>query len=229
MSDPQRASEGGHAAGEHATSEPVLDVDGLVVRAGDAVLLEGVSLQLAPGEVVGLVGPNGAGKTTLLDAITGFVVAAQGRIELAGARIEQLAPHERARRGMRRTFQDGELCADLTVRDHLALVTGVEEDDVDLALDRSGLTDVAAQLPSALDPPQRRSLSLARALVGAPVVAVLDEPAAGSGAAERRQLARAVERAAAGGTAVLLCDHDQELVRELSSTVHHLEGGRLRT
>ena len=204
-----------------------LMVDGLTVRVAGATLLDGVSLSVAPGEVVGLVGPNGVGKTTLLDAVTGFVATAHGSIAVDGERVERLAPHERARRGLRRTFQDGELFEDLTVAEHLTLPAGVDARDVEEAIERAGLGAVAEERPGALDAGQRRAVALARALVGSPVVAILDEPAAGSGPAERGRLAHIVQQAADRGTAVLLCDHDQELVRSLSATVLHLEHGRL--
>ncbi len=104
----------------------LLEATDLVVRFGGVVAVDGVSLSVPTRSLIGLIGPNGAGKTTTIDALTGFV-AHQGRIRLSdepgesggsGAQIDELAPHERARRGLVRTWQSLELFDDLTVREN---------------------------------------------------------------------------------------------------------------
>ena len=96
---------------------PLLEATDLVVRFGGVVAVDGVSLSVPRSTLVGLIGPNGAGKTTTIDALTGFV-SHRGAIRLAGDRIDDLGPHERARRGLVRTWQSLELFDDLTVREN---------------------------------------------------------------------------------------------------------------
>src|SRR5690606_14995977 len=96
-----------------------LSVDGLTVRFGLVVAVQDVSLEVNPGEVVGLIGPNGAGKTTLIDAVTGFVPATVGAIALDGRRLEGSNATQRARLGLRRSFQSLELFEDISVEENI--------------------------------------------------------------------------------------------------------------
>ena len=98
---------------------PTLDVDGLVVRFGGVVALDGVTLRIEPGEVVGIIGPNGAGKTTLFNAICGFVRPDSGRINYRGEPLLGTAPHRLARLGIARTLQGLGLWPGLTVQENV--------------------------------------------------------------------------------------------------------------
>ncbi len=192
-----------------------LEVRGLRVRFGTAEVVAGLDLDLPAGTVTGLIGPNGAGKTTTLEAISGLVPAAGGTIRLAGAPIEGLPAHRRARLGLARTFQSGELFEDLTVGENLA-VAGVPAG-----------ADGDHRLPNELTHTERSDLALARALAGRPTVVLLDEPAAGLDDTGRLALARRLRELAAGGTAVLLVDHDMRLVLEVCDRVTVLDAGRV--
>ena len=96
--------------------DEVLAVNGLTVRYGAVVAVDDVSFSLSPGSVLGVIGPNGAGKTSLIDALSGFAPMAGGRVTLGKIDISQMRPHQRARQGLVRTFQNLELFDDITVR-----------------------------------------------------------------------------------------------------------------
>ena len=196
------------------------------VALGGTRVVDDVTVSVSPGEVHGLIGPNGAGKTTLLDALTGFVDGT-GSVTVGDARLDGLPPHERVRRGLARTFQSLELFEDLTVAENLrvAAETAGRGGDVDASLDQFDLIGVAALLPSSLSHAQRAAVALARALVTAPHVVLLDEPGAGLDATERAQLADRLRRIAADGTGVLLVDHDMGLVLDVCDRVTVLQRG----
>ena len=191
-----------------------LEVRGLHVRFGATDVVHDLDLRLEAGTVTGLIGPNGAGKTTALEAISGLVPAAGGRVALAGTPVEHLPPHRRARLGLARTFQAQELFEDLSVAENL-LVAGATADGGD---DR---------LPVELSHAERARLALDRALARRPPVLLLDEPAAGLDDDARRALGRRLRELAAGGTAVLLVDHDMWLVLEVCDRVTVLDRGRV--
>jgi branched-chain amino acid transport system ATP-binding protein len=222
-------------------SSPLLVTSGLSVRFGGLVALDRLDLIVGAGEVVGLIGPNGAGKTTAVDALTGFVPAS-GRIEFDGVDISALAPHERARVGLGRTWQSVELFDDLTVAENLSV--GVarrswrardldasrarrhdEARRVDTAVELMDIGDVLGHLPQQLSHGQRVLVGLARSLVAAPRLLCLDEPAAGLDATERAALASRLPAIIASGTAVLLIDHDIDLMVSVCDRLYALESG----
>src|SRR5207247_521163 len=96
---------------------PVLAVSGVTVRFGGRVALDQVSIDVTPGEVVGLIGSNGAGKSTLMNVISGFITPTEGRVAIFGRTVTAYPPHERAALGVGRVFQDARLFGDLTVRE----------------------------------------------------------------------------------------------------------------
>ena len=203
-----------------------LDVRCLSVTYGGIVALEDVSFVVQEGELVGLIGPNGAGKTTLVDAVTGFA-RYDGSVFVSGACIDGARPHERATRGLGRTFQSLELIDDLTVAENVALGARGSRDAAAAALTATQLTAVAGALPQTLGPGTRRFVALARALAGRPRVLLLDEIAAGLDEGERSALARCLRAAAKDGVGVVLVDHDLGLVTELSQRVVVLAAGRV--
>lgn len=202
-----------------------LEVRDLVVRFGGVLAVDGLSLDVAPGEVVGLMGPNGAGKTTVLDALSGFV-GYDGSVRVAGADVDGLRPDQRAARGMSRTFQMLELFEDLTVADNVA-VGARRPEAAEAALAAGGLTAVAARMPATLPASRRRLVALARAVAAAPRVLLLDEVAAGMDRGERADLATRLTEISSTGTAVLLVDHDLGLVADVCARVFVLDAGRV--
>ena len=228
----------------------LLEAIDLEVRFGGVVAVDGVSLSVPARQLVGLIGPNGAGKTTTIDALTGFV-AHRGTIRLAtGAgpdqdeRIDDLAPHERARRGLVRTWQSLELFDDLTVRENCEVAAVPERlgamvrdavrprRAVDLAvvgdaLDLLGLSGVADRRPTELSLGQRKLVAVARALAQRPRVLLLDEPAAGLDSTESLELGARLRSLLDLDLSILLVDHDMGLVLTVCDHVHVLDFGRV--
>jgi sulfate-transporting ATPase len=212
-----------------AGTDPVLRVDNLRVRYGGVVAVADVSLRVDRGSIVGLIGPNGAGKTSVIDAITGFAPAT-GTIELAGRRIEGLAPHARVRAGLARTFQQLELYDDLSVEENVSVAAfGGRQDNrraaVARALHNVGISALADRPAGELSQGERQLVSIARACVAEPRALLLDEPAAGLDTAEGAWLGDRIRELRSSGTAVLLVDHDVALVLRVCDHVYVLDFG----
>jgi ABC-type branched-subunit amino acid transport system ATPase component/ABC-type branched-subunit amino acid transport system permease subunit len=214
------------------TQEAVLSVRDLGVRYGGVVAVDGVSFDVPGGAIVGLIGPNGAGKTTLLDAVSGFVPAS-GEILLDGEPIGLLKPHRRVRAGLGRTFQSIDLYDDLSVTENVAVgltaarerIDGDPDSHLAATLDSLGLGPVAERPAGELSQGTRQLVSIARALVGRPAILLLDEPAAGLDSTESRWLGERLRDIRAGGTTILLVDHDVQLVLDLCDEIHVLDFG----
>nr|WP_261574562.1 ATP-binding cassette domain-containing protein [Frankia gtarii] len=203
----------------------LLSVDMLAAGQGGTRIVEDVSFTLEAGSVTGLIGPNGAGKTTLIDALTGFATIFAGSVHLDGAELAALPAHERQRRGLARTFQALELFDSLAVAENLAVVARPTAGSADTG--RLGLAAIADRLPATLSHDERAAVALGRALIAAPKVLLLDEPAAGLDPADRRELTARIRRIAGRGVAVLLVDHDVQLVFDVCDRVLVLDGGRI--
>ncbi|MWA05422.1 ATP-binding cassette domain-containing protein [Actinomadura sp. LD22] len=219
-----------------------LTAAGLTVRYGGVRALSGVDLTVEPGTLVGLIGPNGAGKTTCIDALTGFA-SATGRVRLGGDDLTGLRPDVRARRGLARTWQAGELFGDLTVRENLLVAAGhrswrqaiteflgrsaPDPAAAEEALDLLGLREHAGTMPDELSHGTRKLVGVARAVASRPHVLCLDEPAAGLDAGESRELGERLRSVAGTGTGVLLVDHDMDLVLSACDSVVVLEFGEV--
>jgi branched-chain amino acid transport system ATP-binding protein len=212
------------------------------VSFGGVRALVEVDLQVEPGQLVGLIGPNGAGKTTFIDAISGFV-SYRGAVLLDGRDLSGKAPHERARRGLARTWQSVELFDDLSVRENVAVAAehrsawvalwGVVSrssdytERVDTALQVFGLEGRVDAMPSELSQADRKLVGVARALAAEPRLLCLDEPAAGLDTLESETLGRHLREIVDRGTTVLLVDHDMGLVLSISDYVVVLEFGKV--
>jgi branched-chain amino acid transport system ATP-binding protein len=218
---------------------PLLATEKLTVRYGGVLANTDITLHVDAGEVVGLIGPNGAGKTTFVDAVTGFT-AASGAVTVAGRRIDRLAPHERRRAGLARTWQAGELFTDLTVRQNIAVAAGrgplrnlwndlIGRRDpghnTEAVLETFGLQSVADRRPDELSLGRQKIVGVARALAGATRVILLDEPAAGLDTDESAEFGGHVRTIAESGLAVLLIDHDMTLVAGICDRVYVLDYG----
>ena len=208
-----------------AATARVLTVRDLSVTFGGVHALEDVDLEVRNGELVGLIGPNGAGKTTLIDAVTGFVPFT-GRVELNGEDITSLSAHQRARKGLARTWQNTDLFDDLEVGENVA-VAAAPDTDPERVLGLVGLDWAAAAMPDQLSEGARKLVGVARALAAGPRLLCLDEPAAGLDSRESEELGRALRALADGGQSTLLIDHDMGLVLGICDRVIVLEFGRV--
>jgi branched-chain amino acid transport system ATP-binding protein len=210
----------------------MLEVEGVTVRFGGHLALRDVSLRADTGHVTGLIGPNGAGKTTLFNVITGLQKPQRGEVRIDGQRVTGLAPHRRARLGLARTFQRLELFGLLTVRENLTLAAaqrrpGQPDVDPDELLGFIGLADVADVRADELPTGQARLVELGRALATRPRVLLLDEPASGQSDAETEAFRRVLMEVAGRGMAVILVEHDVQLVMRTCTCVHVLDFGAL--
>jgi branched-chain amino acid transport system ATP-binding protein len=209
-----------------------LEVSGVSVRFGGRLALDAVDLTAGVGAVTGLIGPNGAGKTTLFNVICGLQPAVQGRVRVDGQDVTKLAPFKRARRGLARTFQRLEPFGLLTVRENVRLAADAarrtDPDHVtDELLERLDITALGPQRADRLPTGQARVVELARALATAPKVLLLDEPASGQDERETAAFSAVLREVAADGVAVVLVEHDIQLVMGVCDQIHVLDLGRV--
>jgi branched-chain amino acid transport system ATP-binding protein len=191
--------------------------------------LDGVSLDLAAGEVLGLIGPNGSGKTTLLNVASGVLRPTGGTITVGGQDATRRRPHVFAHLGVGRTFQQIRLFAGMTVEENLlvgALARGAKHDPEQLMTQMS-LADVRDRDATTLAYGMQRRVEIARALAGDPTFLLLDEPAAGMNEAESDELLAVIRRIRdERGCGVLIVDHDLRLIMRLCDRIHVLADGR---
>jgi branched-chain amino acid transport system ATP-binding protein len=196
--------------------------------------LDGVSLEVRRGEVVGLIGPNGAGKSTLVNVVTGFDRPTSGTVELEGRDITRWTPNRRGRHGLARTFQHSHAFRDLSVRENVevaALGAGARRREAQRRaanlLELLSLAEHAARSASALAHGDERRLGVARALATEPRFVLLDEPAAGLSEAEVPEFAAVVRSVRDDhGAGVLLIDHNMALIMEICDRIYVLDQGR---
>ncbi|WP_426574641.1 ABC transporter ATP-binding protein [Aquihabitans sp. McL0605] len=212
-----------------------LEVRDVTVRFGGHTALDAVAVDAPAGAVTGLIGPNGAGKTTLFNVITGVQRAAGGSVLLDGAPLDGLAPHARAKRGLGRTFQRLELFSSLTVRENIRVAVSARPGRqttkvataTDELIDRLDLGAIADTRADSLSTGTGRIVELGRCLALDPKVLLLDEPASGQDDQETERFATVLTELAAAGTAVLLVEHDMDLVMRVCDRIHVLDFGRL--
>ncbi|WP_262058310.1 ABC transporter permease subunit [Streptomyces sp. STR69] len=211
---------------------PLLTAHALYASYGTFTALNGVDLVVRAGQVTAVVGPNGAGKSTLFHCLAGTLRPVRGRVRLGGRDITRLPAHARTRLGVARTFQQLAVFPSLTVAENVRV--GAEQGRVaepaavERALRLFGLHGELRSLPAAgLSTGTLRRVELARAFAGSPRVLLLDEPAAGLDTAEVAALTLVLRALAAEGTALLVVEHDLDLVADLADVVHVMAAGRI--
>ena len=214
----------------------MIEIDKVTVRFGGVVALSGVSATFTE-PVGGIIGPNGAGKTTLMNVFSGFVRAAEGRVVCNGQDLLPLAPHRRARWGLRRSFQKEEIANDLTVFDNVLVQTdtgfagltggAARRAEVARLLDLVGLAPRAGTFGRDLSGFERRLADVAKCLAANPQVIMFDEPAGGMSVEETRTLGTLIKAIhAETGAQTLVIDHDVELISDVCDEVLVLDFGR---
>jgi branched-chain amino acid transport system ATP-binding protein len=231
-----------------ALSEVGLEVSGVTVRFGGLTALDSVSLEVRPGEVVGIIGPNGAGKTTLFNVACGFVRPVRGQIRYEGRPLPRHRPDRLAGLGIARTLQALGLWHGLTVlenvmagggpRSRAGLASGLlglprsTMDERDLAgraraaLADLGIADVADRPPSTLPYAVQKQVTFARALVSEPRLLLLDEPASGLSSSEMSDLGQRIS-GLRDRMGVALVEHHMDLVMSVCDRVVVLELGKV--
>ena len=225
-----------------------LEVVDITVAFGGLMALESVSLEVRPGEIVGIIGPNGAGKTTLFNVVCGFIRPRSGEVRMDGRVLRQHRPDQLPRLGVARTLQALGLWHGMTVLDNVMAGATVRaragfgsalfglptspRDERALAgsasavLGELGIADVAGRLPTTLPYAIQKRVALARALVSEPTLLLLDEPASGLSSTEMQDLAELL-RGLRDRMAIALVEHHMDLVMAVCDRVAVLELGRL--
>jgi branched-chain amino acid transport system ATP-binding protein len=232
----------------HAGAVPLRAVD-VTMRFGGAVAVDGVSLAVRAGEIMGLIGPNGAGKSTLFDILAGDRRPSQGRVLLNGEPVETSPAHTRLARGLGRSFQIPRPFAGMTLVENVMLGAQRQAGErvwpnlfahrrvaraeaallaraMDL-LDFVTLAPLARQPARVLSGGQRKLLELARLLMAEPSVVLLDEPAAGVHPALLELIMQRIRSLNSGGMTFLIVEHNMELVTQLCKHVFVMAGGAL--
>ena len=230
-------------------ARPVLQCRGVTKRFGGITAVDSVDVDLRDGEIIGLIGHNGAGKTTLMDCISGFLKIEEGRIGIQGLDVTEWQPHERARAGLGRSFQDARLYPSLTVAETIAVarerhlanhdivastlgLPASYEVEMDIAqkvaelIDLMGLGAYREKLTGELSTGSRRIVDLACILAQGPSVLMLDEPSGGVAQKETEALGplllRVRERT---GCSILVIEHDMPLLSSICDKLIALETG----
>jgi branched-chain amino acid transport system ATP-binding protein len=216
----------------------VLEVRGANVRFGGHAAVRDVDLSCDRGEITGLIGPNGAGKTTTFNVITGLQETVSGRVLLEDRDITTLKAHARARLGIARTFQRLEVFGSLTARENILTAAEIRRswsrdrsidprrEAVEI-LDRVGIRAVANERVDAMPTGLARLVELGRALATRPKVLLLDEPASGLDESESDEFADLLLELAGEGMAILLVEHDVQLVMKVCTFIHVLDFGAI--
>lgn len=220
------------------------------VSFGGVKALDGVSIHVNEGELLGIIGPNGAGKTTLVNVITGIYKPERGRVYFKGRDITKLGPRERVRLGISRTFQHGELFYSMTVVDNI--MTGLEpwrrvgivkyslwsrdarsweswaRERAEHLIDLLDLHEYRYRVVGALPPGIQKRVDLARALIQEPEIVFMDEPMAGLTREEKEDVVRAiVEVRETKGITFVLIEHDLEVVTDICDRLIVMDYGRV--
>ncbi|GAA2562003.1 hypothetical protein GCM10010423_76040 [Streptomyces levis] len=229
---PAHPTPSSHPTRSPAPTPPLLIARRLHARYGGFTALDGVDLELFPGRVTAVVGPNGAGKSTLFHCLAGTLRPDRGAVLLGGRDITALPPHARTRLGVARSFQQLAVFPSLTVAENVRVGAEQGREPDPAAVERTlrllGLDGPVRARPAAgLPTGTLRRVELARILAGGPRVLLLDEPAAGLDTAEVDALARVLRALAADGTALLVVEHDLDLVAGLADVVHVMTAGRI--
>jgi branched-chain amino acid transport system ATP-binding protein len=221
----------------------VLRLEALCKRFGGVVATDGVSLEVAQGEVHALIGPNGAGKTTLINQISGSLPPDSGSIFFLGNDLTGLTTHKRVREGLARSYQVTSLFRRFSVLDNVALAVQARSgssfsfwrpvsaetqlfEEASSILDEIGLSEKKNQAASTLAHGDQRALEVGLALATRPKLVLLDEPMAGMGPEESQRLIALIERVRERVT-VLLVEHDMDAVFRLADRISVLVSGRI--
>ncbi len=228
--------------------EQLLTVEGAHVSFGGVKALLGASVEVKPGEIVGVIGPNGAGKTTLFDVISGFVTPSAGRVVLEANDVTDLAPDARARLGLGRSFQNARLFGSLTVRENIAVALERRTQRnpvlaalwaprqrrseqriyrrVDGLVELLGLGAFAEKFVGELSTGTRRAVDVACIMAAEPKMLLLDEPSSGLAQAETEEMAPVLLRVVREtGCGMLVIEHDLPLITSVSDRLLAMELG----
>ncbi len=214
---------------------PLLHVDQVVVKFGGVTAVDHADFTAEPGTITGLIGPNGAGKTTCFNVISGLQRPTSGRVRFDGHDVTSKSVDARARRGMGRTFQRLEAFGSLTVRENVLVALDIHrgvralfksgDRRADELLERVGIASYAQERADSVPTGTARLLELARALACEPRLLLLDEPSSGLDESETDDFGALLRALAGDGTAILMVEHDMDLVMSVCDDLHVLDFG----
>ncbi|KRA38062.1 MULTISPECIES: ABC transporter ATP-binding protein [unclassified Nocardioides] len=218
----------------------LLEVDDVIVRFGGVTAVNHASFTAEPGRITGLIGPNGAGKTTCFNVITGLQKPTSGRVRYRDRDVTGWPVHKRAGHGIGRTFQRLEAFGSLTVRDNVRVArdihggplawvraSGRSSLEIDVLLDRVGIAEYADERADSIPTGTARLLELARALACDPRLLLLDEPSSGLDETETDAFGALLRDLASEGVAILMVEHDMDLVMSVCEEIHVLDFGQI--
>lgn len=227
----------------------MLKLTAIAINFGGLQVLDDVNLKIPEHGIFGLIGPNGAGKTTVFNLITGVLTPNRGMIELAGRRLDGLAPYQITRQGVARTFQNIRLFKEMTLLENVLVALGGhsrynalsalvplsghrrlesrERERAQELLARVGLSDKADWYAGTLSYGEQRRLEIARALATGPRLLLLDEPAAGMNSAEKQLLEEEIIKLDSSGLSILIIEHDMRFIMRLCAQIAVLNFGRV--
>ena len=219
----------------------LVQAEDIHVRFGDRVVLEAIDLEVAEGELHGIMGPNGAGKTTFFNVLTGRVKPSRGRIRLDGEDLAGLPPHQIARRGVARSFQTMTLFDEFTARENVvtalpayrergfdmcrAVDKGLFE-EAETILESVGLKGKAEVQAKQLPYGERRALEIAVALAQRPRVLCLDEPTSGLGSDGKQRLLELI-RAIRSRLTIVAIEHEMDFLFSLADRISVIHWGQV--
>ena len=242
MQDTIQHSAGGQGAEQaYDDKEVLMELSGLGRSFGGVKAVDDVSMKLRAGIVTTLVGPNGAGKTTLFNLITGQLARDTGHITWLGRRIDTIKPHQAARLGMVRSFQDLRLFEKMTVEENIMTVSewwslprlttrakrAERMEAMDSILERTALTDKRHTRAIDLSYAERKFLSLARIIAARGRLWLLDEPASGLDPNSYQRLLKIIRDEIQSGVTVCIIEHNLDIVTGISDRIAFLDRGQL--
>ena len=223
-------------------TEPILSVDGVGRKFGGFVALEGVTTAFAPGKVTSIIGPNGAGKSTFFNVLSGVLAPSSGSIRFKGRDLTGTRQHAFVHLGIARSYQITNIFPELSVRENVRVAAQAGRSRYDIWTNRDHFRDLGDKADAALEAVglagkrwetarllahgQQRSLEIAIALASDPEVLLLDEPTAGMGPEETKEMVALLEKLAAQRT-ILLVEHKMKMILGLSDRILVLHHGRL--
>jgi branched-chain amino acid transport system ATP-binding protein len=219
----------------------VIEAADVTVRFGGVTAVRDATLGAASGQVTGLIGPNGAGKTTLFNVISGLQTPTTGVVRFRGEDITGRATHERARRGIARTFQRLEVFGSLSVWENVLVAVEIHRrhglrrrtypetpvQEAGRVMRRVGLDSYADRPADTVPTGIARLLELARALALDPALLLLDEPSSGLSPTETAALGDLLRDLVGEGRAVLIVEHDMDLIMRVCDRIHVLNFGEV--
>ena len=221
---------------------PILSVENVGKQFGGLVALKGVTTDFHEGRVTAIIGPNGAGKSTFFNILSGAMKPSTGAMRFRGVDMAGVPHHDYVHRGIARSYQITNIFPDLSVHENVRVAAQAISSRLNIWTDRASLADVSDKATAALAAVgladraamparnlahgQQRALEIAIALVADPVLLLLDEPTAGMGPEETREMVGLIERLAADRT-VLLVEHKMKMILGMSDRVLVLHHGEL--